>query len=397
MRNGRLLGVAVSLLVLALAAPAFSDMCVLSIIVDPVNSPPDQQKGVYLNTWAGGPSYFYVTCRVWGDAGIGSPPTSMGLSAFWFNVEGGIDWSMMAAPLSEYDYMPTTPPPIPKKTDSAFADSFFRGEGPMGLKGSQQTLWSPGGGAVPDDVANARVYQNMGIAGGFDDYITWDADVIIALGQYSGNPEEIAVTRASDILMLGLLSDTGAKGWGGPGNEETPSTIVVQTLFGEGNGGAAPCALTGGRAMIGYDPQGHIGAPTAGLPENGQLFGGTSEITQLDIEGEFATMIMYYNEADIPEGVPEDSLRLYWYDEIGLEWLLAGNTSNIQDNPAAAFVMGDPTDVLGDWGLNMADNYVWANVDHASDFGIAGVPEPGTMALLGLGAMGLLARRRRRS
>ncbi len=42
---------------------------------------------------------------------------------------------------------------------------------------------------------------------------------------------------------------------------------------------------------------------------------------------------------------------------------------------------------LGDWGVNTANHTVWAVLDHNSEFAV--VPEPGTFALLGVGAIGL--------
>jgi hypothetical protein len=83
------------------------------------------------------------------------------------------------------------------------------------------------------------------------------------------------------------------------------------------------------------------------------------------------------------------------------QWVLAGNNANLTWNPAAQFVLGAPTDVLGDWGLNMADDYVWANIDHASTYsvgGLANVPVPGAMLLgiLGIGVAAATRRIRRR-
>ena len=46
--------------------------------------------------------------------------------------------------------------------------------------------------------------------------------------------------------------------------------------------------------------------------------------------------------------------------------------------------------VLGDYGVNMTDHMVWAVVDHNSEFAATVVPEPGTFALLGAGAIGLV-------
>jgi len=51
------------------------------------------------------------------------------------------------------------------------------------------------------------------------------------------------------------------------------------------------------------------------------------------------------------------------------------------------------SDGLGSWGVNDTTHTAWAVVNHNSKFAV--VPEPATMALVGLGMLGLLARRRR--
>ena len=50
--------------------------------------------------------------------------------------------------------------------------------------------------------------------------------------------------------------------------------------------------------------------------------------------------------------------------------------------------------VLGDYGVDTADNLVWAVVNHNSQF--AAVPEPSTFVLLGMAAVSLLIYTRRR-
>jgi autotransporter-associated beta strand protein len=49
--------------------------------------------------------------------------------------------------------------------------------------------------------------------------------------------------------------------------------------------------------------------------------------------------------------------------------------------------------VLGSWGVDTAQNKVWAVVDHNSQFAV--IPEPATMALMALGGVAALIRRRR--
>jgi len=56
-------------------------------------------------------------------------------------------------------------------------------------------------------------------------------------------------------------------------------------------------------------------------------------------------------------------------------------------------LFGNSTLALGAWGVDTANDNVWAVVNHNSGFSV--LPEPATMALLGLGAFGLFFGRRR--
>ena len=58
--------------------------------------------------------------------------------------------------------------------------------------------------------------------------------------------------------------------------------------------------------------------------------------------------------------------------------------------------LGDtnPADDLGYWGVDAADDTVWAVVDHNSDFAADVVPEPATLCLLALGGLAMLRRRK---
>jgi beta propeller repeat protein len=151
-----------------------------------------------------------------------------------------------------------------------------------------------------------------------------------------------------------------------------------------------PPVITGCQASAEYDPNGHQRYSTGSIGPDAVLVGGTLALEDFALTDEYATIRMYYNEQEVlGANIEESSLRLYWWSEPDGSWLLAGNASNLTDNSAApdfqGFVPGWPTQVLGDWGLNMDENYVWANVDHASVFSISGVPEPATLSLLALG------------
>lgn len=99
------------------------------------------------------------------------------------------------------------------------------------------------------------------------------------------------------------------------------------------------------------------------------------------------------------------NLRLLWLNPLTGEWVNAVD-GNIGGTPT---FMGDgaydaATDlVLGYYGVDTADGYVWAVVNHNSDFAGGNlafapqaVPEPSTYALFGLGALALLIAARRK-
>ena len=126
-------------------------------------------------------------------------------------------------------------------------------------------------------------------------------------------------------------------------------------------------------------------------------------MSSFDLGGnDFATLQWAYTPIDLSVlNISEDSLRLYWYNDVDDLWVLAGEASNNTPN-GGQFVLGGPTLNLGDWGLDIENNFAWANIDHASEYALVGlsllnaVPEPSSTALLGLGGIGLLLRKRRR-
>jgi len=193
------------------------------------------------------------------------------------------------------------------------------------------------------------------------------------------------------------MNDYGHILLGGSVDGETASFALIPQ---------ADAELDGATAETEYVPYGSLqGFGVAGLPEGSAFVGGGVSVEGLSIDDTFYTMQLFFNPQEVAAlGIDPETLRLYWYDDDDsmTSWLLAGNPSNLTDNPDAAFVLGGPTDVLGDWGLSLDGNFVWANVDHASVFAAAGplqtqtlpVPEPRSTMLIMLA--GLLCRKRRR-
>ena len=87
----------------------------------------------------------------------------------------------------------------------------------------------------------------------------------------------------------------------------------------------------------------------------------------------------------------EAQLVLSWFDIATQTWKNAGGTATAKMgayNPLTDFI-------LGTFGIDTDTNTAWAVVDHNSEFVVTqAVPEPGSVGLLALGALGLVARRR---
>lgn len=94
---------------------------------------------------------------------------------------------------------------------------------------------------------------------------------------------------------------------------------------------------------------------------------GIRAITALDNGDYLSTLKVFYEEQDLPEGWTERDLRIAqlqgvltmprWVAELMLYML-----------PEPHY--GPPTFDVGDWGVDEEGNYVWANVDHFSDYAV---------------------------
>ncbi len=109
----------------------------------------------------------------------------------------------------------------------------------------------------------------------------------------------------------------------------------------------------------------------------------------------FVLQMSYDSDALPGTSAADDPLYLAWLDPLTGLWVNAVNGNvgiNSGNYEVGAYPNGDTT--LGDWGVNTANQTVWAVVNHDGEFAV--VPEPSTMALLMAAAIGLLGWRWRR-
>lgn len=108
--------------------------------------------------------------------------------------------------------------------------------------------------------------------------------------------------------------------------------------------------------------------------------------------GDLIVLQLTYDESML-NGLAEGDLRLGWLR--GGEWVLAidGNSmGSVASFYAGAYQSGY---TLGAYGVDVNSNTVWAVIDHNSEFSVAAVPEPSTIALIGAVGLAFVVFRRR--
>lgn len=206
---------------------------------------------------------------------------------------------------------------------------------------------------------------------------------------YSINGKEFTVARGASYATGATNVKTGAT------NQQVADAIAS----GGGFAGTSMAILNGtnsntgtaegSRAEIddlntGWSPR--SGAPTAAKSDVLTLWGMANAL------GSAQTDTFVLSMSYDPTYTPGNGDRFFGLQRLDASGVLHMAGTNFVGNlPYSA-----GTDVLGDYGFDASTHTAWAVVNQAGDFAVAAVPEPASLSVLGFGALGLLARRRRR-
>lgn len=138
-------------------------------------------------------------------------------------------------------------------------------------------------------------------------------------------------------------------------------------------GGGDPMAVLHGSAHVEHDSApftGSIGGTVISLDDLWHVY-------DVVTSNGFTTLAFYYDEAELlVADIQETSLKPYW-----------NNSGVWQFDGLGDPFFSAPVDGLWNYGVDLDGNYAWINVSHASDWALGGlsiIPEPATIALLGL-------------
>lgn len=207
------------------------------------------------------------------------------------------------------------------------------------------------------------------------------------------------VEAAETLVGLNSSTSTLTSGTGGAGLLQTTASL----LAGSNTSAAAKMVEISWRTRTTEEASG---------TNHPILISDVARVTGLD--GEAFTLQMNYNQALLDSlGVNEASiaasgeLHLAWFD--GTTWVNAIDGNSTVGSSAkfhqqlswTDFVTANPgvatnlSNYLGSWGVDPANNQVWAVLNHNSDFAV--IPEPSTVAFAGAGLAALVWRRMRRT
>jgi len=113
---------------------------------------------------------------------------------------------------------------------------------------------------------------------------------------------------------------------------------------------------------------------------------------------QFIRIEFSYDGAEVASlGIDEADLAPYWWDADRELWIIGGTTIAGETGAGTLATLPEHEGLVGYYGVDTDNDIVWANVNHASMYGVGNVPEPATLTLLALGGVAALRRRRPRA
>lgn len=217
----------------------------------------------------------------------------------------------------------------------------------------------------------------------------------------------LTITFQNNQSLLGAASgDLGTRTWS---LSRTVSGNVASIGSAQTAAVGAGQSLAGFNAVTGRDLGNNVLGTQATLLSGTAAASGTASMTfRSRTGGEVASVFsdvvdlnsvtgtdpfvlqLSYNPADLGS-TPETSLFLGWNN--GTAFINAGNTATYTSPFLGAWTDAGSPMTAGMWGVDAANNTVWAVIDHNSEFAVV-VPEPAMLALLALGSLAVLRRRR---
>ena len=219
---------------------------------------------------------------------------------------------------------------------------------------------------------------------------------------FDSSPKETLKITASGIKYIELVPTSGSSDVGPRvdslsffGNAIFRQTQTFQG-YSDTSANGTTASLIGGTAGgsrtidTSFTLAGEVDAGIATLAGDVLSFTGTGS----DM---YVLSMQYTDQAVADAGLTEEDLRMLWVDGNGDFVNAVLGNSNAGTTGEDLFVAGaynSATHTLGTYGVDTANNTVWAVLDHNSDFAPGVVPEPATIMLVLAGIAGLKVTRK---
>ncbi|MCC5829452.1 MAG: PEP-CTERM sorting domain-containing protein [Phycisphaeraceae bacterium] len=188
---------------------------------------------------------------------------------------------------------------------------------------------------------------------------------------------------------------------------------VVSSVFGSASSGSplsgfsiagtsTAAAIVGGTASTDLDISlGFTGNPDTG-PKSAIVIGDVVNLTFSEPGDLYVLQLAYSLDNVLAAGLEELELRVLVFDTASEAWVEAtllnsdgGAGASFFEGSYAAYLSGTDGDpALSAFGVDTINHQIWAVLDTNSSFAVGIIPEPASLALMGIGGLLLMSRRR---